>query len=77
MKHFFELVNLKMLLLWMSKICDQVISKCFSHDSRRKLLEKGKTSTLQQLREIARVMEDSKKQACKMEVQRATNEVRE
>ena len=34
----------------------QVISKCLSHNIRRKLLEKGKILTLRQLREIARVM---------------------
>ena len=55
------------------QIPDQVISKCLSHNLRRKLLEKGKILTLQQLREIARVMEDSEKQARKIEV--AANEV--
>ncbi|XP_068674632.1 uncharacterized protein [Montipora foliosa] len=49
------------------QIRDQVISKCLSHNIRRKLLEKGKILTLQQLREIARVMEDSEKQARKIE----------
>ena len=44
-----------------------MISKCLSHNIRRKLLEKGKTLTLLQLREIARVMEDSEKQARKIE----------
>ena len=55
------------------QIRDQVISKCLSHNIRRKLLEKGKILTLQQLREIARVMEDSEKQARKIES--AANEV--
>ena len=55
------------------QIRDQVISKCLSHNIRRKLLEKGKILTLQQLREIARVMEDSEKQARKIEG--AANEV--
>ena len=40
------------------QIRDQVISKCLSHYIRRKLLDKGKILTLQQLKEIARVMED-------------------
>ena len=52
---------------------DQVISKCLSYNIRRKLLEKGKILTLQQLREIACVMEDSEKQARKIES--AANEV--
>ena len=55
------------------QIRDQVISKCLSHNIRRKLLEKGKILTLHQLREIARVMEDSEKQARKIES--AANEV--
>ncbi|XP_015779025.1 PREDICTED: uncharacterized protein K02A2.6-like [Acropora digitifera] len=55
------------------QIRDQVISKCLSHNIRRKLLEKGKILTLQQLREIARVMEGSEKQARKIES--AANEV--
>ena len=55
------------------QIRDQVISKCLSHNIRRKLLEKGKILTLQQLREIARHMEDSEKQARKIES--AANEV--
>ncbi|XP_068703709.1 uncharacterized protein [Montipora foliosa] len=55
------------------QIRDQVISKCLSHNIRRKHLEKGKILTLQQLREIARVMEDSEKQARKIEG--AANEV--
>ena len=49
------------------QIRDQVISQCLSHNIRRKLLEKGKILTLQQLREITRVMEDSEKQARKIE----------
>ena len=55
------------------QIRDQVISKCLSHNIRRKLHEKGKILTLHQLREIARVMEDSEKQARKIES--AANEV--
>ena len=55
------------------QIRDQVISKCLSHNIRRKLLDKGKILTHQQLREIARVMEDSEKQARKIEG--AANEV--
>ena len=55
------------------QIRDQVISKCLSHNNRRKLLRKGKILTLQQLREIACVMEDSEKQARKIEG--AANEV--
>ena len=46
------------------KICDQVISKCLSHELRRKLLQKGRNLTLPQLREIARSMEEFEKQAC-------------
>ena len=49
------------------QIRDQVISKCSSHNIRRKLLEKGKILALQQVREIARVMEDSEKHARKIE----------
>ena len=55
------------------RIRDQVISKCLSHNIRRELLEKGKIGTLQPLREIARVMVDSAKQAPKIEW--AANEV--
>ena len=55
------------------QIRDQVISKCLSHNIRRKLLEKEKILTLQQLREIARVMEDSEKQT--REIESAANEV--
>ena len=43
------------------QIRDQVINHCLSHNIRRKLLEKGKILTSQQLREIVRVMEDSEK----------------
>ena len=56
------------------QIREQVISKCLSHNNHRKLLEKWKTLTLQQLREIACIMEDSEKQACKFEG--AANEVK-
>ena len=45
------------------QIRDQVISKCLSHELRRKLLQKGRNLTLPQLREIARSMEESEKQA--------------
>ena len=55
------------------QIHGQVISNCLSHNIRRKLLEKGKILTLQQLREIARVVEHSEKQARKIES--AANEV--
>ena len=44
------------------QIRDQVISKCLSHELRRKLLQKGRDLTLSQLREIARSMEESEKQ---------------
>ena len=52
---------------------DRVICKCLSHNIRRELLEKGKIWTLLQLGEIARVIEDSEKQARKIEG--AANEV--
>ena len=45
------------------QIRDQVISKCLSHELRRKLLQKGRNLTLPQLREIARSIEESEKQA--------------
>ena len=45
------------------QIRDQVISKCLSHELRRKLLQKGRNLTLPQLREIACSMEESEKQA--------------
>ena len=45
------------------QIRDQVISKCLSHELRRKLFQKGRNLTLPQLREIARSMEESEKQA--------------
>ena len=45
------------------QIRDQVISKCLSHELRRKFLQKGRNLTLPQLREIARSMEESEKQA--------------
>ena len=49
------------------QIRDQVISKCLSHELRRKLLQKGRNLTLPQLREIARSMEESEKQARSIE----------
>ena len=36
------------------RIRDQIISKCRSNELRRKLMEKGRTLTLQTLQEIAR-----------------------
>jgi len=45
------------------QIRDQVINKCLSHERRRKLLQKGQALTLQRLRDIARAMEESEKQA--------------
>ena len=44
------------------QIRDQVISKCLSHELRRKLLQKGRDLTQSPLREIARSMEESEKQ---------------
>ena len=44
------------------QIRDQVTSNCLSHEPRRKLLHKGRNLT-PQLREIARSMEESEKQA--------------
>ena len=49
------------------QIRGQVISKCLSHELRRKLLQKGRNLTLPQLREIARSMEESEKQARSIE----------
>ena len=49
------------------QIRDLVISKCLSHELRRKLLQKGRNLTLPQLREIARSMEESEKQARSIE----------
>ena len=49
------------------QIRDPVISKCLSHALRRKLLQKGRNLTLPQLREIARSMEESEKQARSIE----------
>ena len=49
------------------QIRDQVISKCLSHELRRKLFRKGRNLTLPQLREIARSMEESEKQAPSIE----------
>ena len=49
------------------QIRDQVINKCLSHELRRRLLQKCQALTLQRLREIARVMEESEKQAHSIE----------
>ena len=58
------------------QIRDQVINKCLSHELRRKLLQKGQALTLQRLREIARAMEESEKQARSIEgASDASNEV--
>jgi len=57
------------------QIRDQVI-KCLSHELRGKLLQKGQALTLQRLREIARAMEESEKQARSIEeASDASNEV--
>ena len=40
------------------QIQDQVVEKCASHHPRRKLLEKERVLTLQQIRDIARALED-------------------
>ena len=60
------------------QIRDQVIEKCLSHALRRKLLEKGRALTLEQLQNTARAMEASEKQAGNIEgFQRAEmNQVR-
>ena len=42
------------------QIRDQVMSKCFSHELRRKLLQRGRNLTLPQLREIVRSMRNLK-----------------
>ncbi|XP_061195212.1 uncharacterized protein K02A2.6-like [Saccostrea echinata] len=49
------------------RIRDQIIDKCVRHNLRRKLLEKGRNLTLTQVREIARAMEDSERQATSIE----------
>lgn len=49
------------------KIRNQVISKCLSLNFRRKFVEKGTALTLQKLRELTRIMEDSEKWACENE----------
>ena len=49
------------------QIRDQGISKCLLHQLRRKLLQKGRNLTLPQVRETARSMEESEKQACSIE----------
>ena len=49
-------------------IRDQVIEKCSSHHLRRKLLEKGRGLTLQQVRDIARSIEISERQASDLEL---------
>eukprot|EP00112_Aurelia_sp_Birch-Aquarium-sp1_P009823 Seg2131.1 transcript_id=Seg2131.1/GoldUCD/mRNA.D3Y31 product="putative protein K02A2.6" protein_id=Seg2131.1/GoldUCD/D3Y31 len=45
------------------QIRDQVIEKCLSHALRRKLLEKGRTLTFEQLQNTARALEASEKLA--------------
>jgi hypothetical protein len=49
------------------QIRDQVIDKCLNHNLRKKLLEKGRTLTLEILRETSKVFEDSARQACAIE----------
>ena len=56
------------------QIRDQVISKCLSHELRRKLLQKGRNLTLPQLSEIVSSMEESEKQA--RSIERGSGEVR-
>ena len=51
----------------MEQIRDQIIEKCAFNLLRRKLLEKGRTLNLQQLRDIARALEDSERQARSIE----------
>ncbi|XP_078309584.1 uncharacterized protein LOC144617972 [Crassostrea virginica] len=51
------------------RIRDQIIDKCVRHNLRRKLLEKGRDLTLNHVREIARAMEDSERQATSIESQ--------
>ena len=53
------------------QIREQVIEKCLSNQLRRKLLEKGRTLTLEQLQDTARTFEDSEKSARSMEGIRA------
>ena len=48
-------------------IRDQVVEKCASSYLRRKLLEKGRTLNLTQVRDIARAVEDSDRQARSIE----------
>ena len=48
-------------------IHDQVIEKCLSNCLRRKLLERGRNLTLNDLQTIARAMEDSDRQAGNIE----------
>ncbi|CAC5397235.1 unnamed protein product [Mytilus coruscus] len=55
------------------RIRDQIIDKCLSHHLRRKLLEKGKTLTLANVRSIAKAMEDSERQAKSIEGQGQVN----
>ncbi|XP_048729723.2 uncharacterized protein K02A2.6-like [Ostrea edulis] len=51
------------------RIRDQIIDKCLNHNLRRKLLEKGRNLNLTQLREVAKAMEDSERQAKSIETQ--------
>ncbi|CAC5404852.1 unnamed protein product [Mytilus coruscus] len=55
------------------RIRDQIIDKCLSHHLRRKLLEKGRTLTLANVRSIAKAMEDSERQAESIEGQGQVN----
>ncbi|CAC5383107.1 unnamed protein product [Mytilus coruscus] len=55
------------------RIRDQIIDKCLSHHLRRKLLEKGRTLTLANVRSIAKAMEDSERQAKSIEGQGQVN----
>ena len=45
------------------QIRDQVVEKCASNHLRRKLLEKGRKLTLKNVRDTARALEDSERQA--------------
>ncbi|CAC5363364.1 unnamed protein product [Mytilus coruscus] len=55
------------------RIRDQIIDKCLSHHLTRKLLEKGRTLTLANVRNIAKAMEDSERQAKSIEGQGQVN----
>ena len=49
------------------QIRDQVVEKCASNHLRHKLLEKGRTLTLKNVRDTARALEDSERQARSIE----------